>query len=104
MDIYYLTAWASDKKYGKALNSHIKHLPDDSWIVVMDGDTCFLTEDYGTIIEEAIEDNPAATLMTCRTNRSYNQQFLKEENIVEGIIGKRHILSIAMPIGFDIRI
>ena len=80
--VYYLTAWSSTKNYGEALNDHIQHLPDDSWIVVMDGDTCFLTDDYGDIIQEAIKDKPNATLMSCRTNRGYGQQMSEEKDIV----------------------
>lgn len=80
-NIFYLTAWASDKLYGKALNNHIRHLPDDSWIVVIDGDTCFLTDNYGKIIEQAIKDNPDVDLMTCRTNRAWGQGFDPQTNI-----------------------
>lgn len=72
-----------NKLYGKALNDHIKHLPDDSWIVVMDGDACFLTDDYGKVIEQAINDNPDADLMTCKTNRAWGQGFENETDIVK---------------------
>lgn len=81
-NIFYLTAWATDKLYGKALNDHIQHLPDDSWIVVIDGDTCFLSDNYGNVIEQAIKDNPDAALMTCKTNRAWGQGFDKGGDIV----------------------
>lgn len=74
-DIYHIGAYATDKHYGRALNKHIALLPDDSWIVLRDGDTMYLTHDWGEIIEQAIIDNPTAPLMTCRTNRAYGQGF-----------------------------
>jgi hypothetical protein len=82
-DIFYIQAYATDKHYGRALNKHIELLPDDCWIVVTDGDTCFLSPDYGQIIAQAVQDHPEASLMTCRTNRAYGQGYNPDPDMIE---------------------
>ena len=37
--IHYITPGRSDLNYGKSINDHIKHLPNDAWIVLRDIDT-----------------------------------------------------------------
>ena len=45
-------------------------LPNDNdWGVLMDGDTMFLTFDWGHAIEEVIKKIPNAGIITCYTNR-----------------------------------
>lgn len=73
--IFHISAYATDKYYGRALNEHIQCLPDDAWIALRDGDVMYLNHDWGEIIEQAVIDNPGAPLMTCRTNRAYGQGF-----------------------------
>ena len=80
--IYYFTPFAPDKLYGRAINEHIKHLPDDSWICVRDGDTMFLTSDYGHIIQQAIIDNPGCDLFSCSTNRAFGQKMSNDPNVL----------------------
>lgn len=86
--IYYFKPYSLDKNLGKAYNDHCKIVPsDDDWIVMMDGDTCFLTSDYGHIIQKVIESNPEIGLFTCYTNRignleqCYNGHISEESDI-----------------------
>ncbi len=39
IDVHYITPARSDKKYGKAINDIVKHLPDSDWICLRDIDT-----------------------------------------------------------------
>jgi GT2 family glycosyltransferase len=54
--IFDITAFRSDKNIGKAYNERIKHLPNDSWIILRDADAMYLTPDYGNVIERIIID------------------------------------------------
>lgn len=75
MKIFYITPYTSERNrhgfpnIGGAINSTIQHLPDDAYICVRDGDTMFLTSDWGTQIEQIIEANQDYDLITCMTNR-----------------------------------
>lgn len=80
--IYYITPFANDKRYGKALNDHIKLLPDDSYVCVRDLDTLvFSGTNLEQILMQAVKDNPETDLFTCATNRAWNYQLLRETNI-----------------------
>lgn len=39
IDVHYITPARSDKKYGKAINQLVEHLPDSDWICLRDIDT-----------------------------------------------------------------
>jgi GT2 family glycosyltransferase len=74
--IHYLTPYSVNGNLGKAYNAAAKLIvnPED-WIVFLDGDTCFLTADYGKIILEnlAIHGKDCG-LISCLTNRVGNKE------------------------------
>jgi len=68
--IYFFTPWSYCNNYGKTLNHYMELLPSDNdWAVIRDGDTMFLTEDWGNHIYEIIEKVPDAGIITCYSNR-----------------------------------
>lgn len=69
MKIHYITPYSTEGNIGKAYNEAISDLPDDCYICLRDGDTMFLTPDWGNQIEAIIRDNPHYDVITCRTNR-----------------------------------
>lgn len=69
MKIRYITPFATDKNIGKEYNAVIDELPDDCYVVLRDGDTLFLTSEWGKQIENIIKDNPNFDVITCKTNR-----------------------------------
>lgn len=69
MKIRYITPFSTEKNIGKAYNEAIQELPDDCYVVLRDGDTMFLTPDWGNQIDRIIADNPEYSVITCMTNR-----------------------------------
>lgn len=73
MKFHIIKPWAYDKNFGRSINQAIEqlHLPDDSkdWILLMDGDACFLTPDWGNQIQNIIETADGYDLIGCSTNR-----------------------------------
>lgn len=70
MKIHYITPFAVDKNIGREYNERIEELPDDCWIVLRDGDTLFLTPEWGRQIEAIVERNKDSfQLISCVTNR-----------------------------------
>lgn len=69
--IWYSNPWSNTKNIGGAINefcSLIKN-PND-WIVIQDGDICYLTSDWGKRIEDAIrKEGHKFGLLGCYTNR-----------------------------------
>jgi GT2 family glycosyltransferase len=66
--IYDIIPYSTEKNLGKAYNDAIAALPDDAHICLRDGDTCWLTPDYGVHLAEYVRLHPNAVL-TCWTNR-----------------------------------
>lgn len=60
--------WSGSKNLGAEYNRLISALPDDAHICLRDGDTCWLTHDYGVHLAEYVRLYPDAVL-TCWTNR-----------------------------------
>lgn len=60
--------FTGQKNLGRAYNEAMAQAPDDSHVILRDGDTCWLTPDYGIHIAEYIRLYPDAVL-TCWTNR-----------------------------------
>jgi len=70
MSIFYFVPYSLEKNIGKAYNQYMSLLPNDNdWGVLMDGDTMFLTFDWGHAISEVINKLPDAGIITCYTNR-----------------------------------
>jgi len=66
--IYDIIPYSTDKNLGKAYNDAMALLPDDAHACFRDGDTCWLTPDYGVHLAEYVRLYPNAVL-TCWTNR-----------------------------------
>lgn len=69
MIIHYITPFSTAKNIGAEYNARISELPDDCFICLRDGDTMFLTPDWGSHIAKIITANPEYDLITCMTNR-----------------------------------
>lgn len=79
--------WSSVKNIGKANNEAIAELPDDCWVVLTDGDSCWVLPDWGAKIEKVTQDyGDKYDLIGCVTNRlgglhqCYNNEFDTEVN------------------------
>jgi hypothetical protein len=68
MSIYHITPYSNSKDIGAEYNHYMSILPDDGVAVIRDGDTMFLTPDWGSIIAGYVDRNPGV-VMVCRTNR-----------------------------------
>lgn len=66
--IYYSTPYLNGD-IGKGINEFVDLLPDDSWVVIRDSDTLFMTPSQQAQIESIVNDNPDFDLIGCRTNR-----------------------------------
>lgn len=66
--IYYFKPFSLTKNLGECYNQYMALIGDDDTAVLLDGDTCFLTPDYGMVIAEYAAKYPNAVL-TCWTNR-----------------------------------
>lgn len=71
MKIWYSNPYSTEKNIGKAYNDFCEIVPnDEDWIVLQDGDICFLTSKWGRQIEETIKlYGNHFDLITCQTNR-----------------------------------
>lgn len=75
MKIRYITPFSTERSkqgypnIGKAYNEAISELPDDCYVCLRDGDTMFLTSDWGQQIHDIIEANQEYDLIGCMTNR-----------------------------------
>lgn len=69
--IHYITPYATDGNIGREYNAHIALIPDDDWICIRDGDTCFTTPDskWGQQIADIIRKHSDYALIGCMTNR-----------------------------------
>lgn len=68
--IYYSIPWHSQRNIGSYYNEFMKLLPDSNdYGCFMDGDACFTTSDFGSIIESHVANKPDVGLWTCLTNR-----------------------------------
>jgi len=66
--IYYFSPYSTTKNLGEAYNQHMQLIGDDDTAVLTDGDTAWLTPDYGMVIAEYVKQYPDVVL-TCWTNR-----------------------------------
>lgn len=64
--IYHITPFMKGN-IGGGLNRTIECLPDDCWVCVRDGDTMFLTHDWGERVEALV--TTGYDLIGCLTNR-----------------------------------
>jgi GT2 family glycosyltransferase len=74
--IQYFTSFDINKNIGKAYNESMSLLPhDNDWGCLIDGDTMFLTPNYGNQISDIIKnyENNNIGILTCLTNRTGNR-------------------------------
>lgn len=68
--VWYSTPFSTEKNIGKALNEFCENIPDKDWICLMDGDSMFLTPEWGLQIKETIKRHGNEfDLIGCVTNR-----------------------------------
>lgn len=87
MHIYYGIPYSLERNLGAEYNRYMKLLPnDDDWMVLNDGDTMFLTFDFGHHIAEVIKKLPDAGIITCKTNRIRQKLQQFKENSPDVIV------------------
>lgn len=69
--VWYLTPFATDGNIGKEYNTQIELIPENDWICIRDGDTCFTTPEsqWGKQIADIIRKHSDYALIGCMTNR-----------------------------------
>lgn len=70
--LHIITPWSQTRDFGKSINEAIEQLnpKSEDWILLRDGDSCFLTSDWGNLIHSAIEKHGHEyDLIGCLTNR-----------------------------------
>lgn len=69
--IHIISPWSSEKNFGKAINDAIERLNPDAndWVLLKDGDSCFLTPDWGNQLETIVANAGDYDLIGCLTNR-----------------------------------
>ena len=63
-----IVPYSTEKNLGKAYNEAMALLPEGSHACFRDGDTCWLTPDYGQHLAEYVRLYPNA-ILTCWANR-----------------------------------
>lgn len=92
MTIHFITPFSTTKNIGGEYNSRISELPDDSWICLRDGDTMFLTHDWGNIIEQTIKEyGDKFQLFGCMTNRCNREHQLFGGRLNDNMDIRNHV-------------
>jgi GT2 family glycosyltransferase len=68
MAVFDIIPYSLEKNLGKAYNDAMALIPDGDHVCFRDGDTCWLTPDYGVHLAEYVRLYPYA-ILTCWTNR-----------------------------------
>lgn len=77
--------YSTEKNLGKAYNESMALVGDNDHICFRDGDTCWLTPDYGVHLSEYVRLYPNA-ILTCWTNRineKAEQQYPHHRNVTD---------------------
>lgn len=82
-----ITPYSTKKNLGKAYNEVMSLAPDNSHVCLRDGDTCWLTPDYGVHIAEYVRLYPNAVL-TCWTNRIHEKAEQQAIHEVTAYVGE----------------
>jgi GT2 family glycosyltransferase len=68
--IYYSTPYNLNKNLGSEYNHYMSLIKRDrDWMCFVDGDTMFLTPDFGKQIHDIVTKYPETGMFTCMTNR-----------------------------------
>lgn len=92
MDIRYILAYSIDKNFGGAINQAVQDIQnDDAWVVLLDGDSMFLTPDYGVRIHDALAlEGDKYGLLGCYTNRLNGLHQLHNHRISDDFDVRNH--------------
>ena len=100
MRIVHLTPYATDGNIGREYNYECSRVEDpEDWIVIRDGDTMFLTPDWGNIIEDTIKKHgDTYGLFGAVTNRiaSYHQRVTHKDMFNEMAMDKHHAEAVVL--------
>lgn len=90
--IWYSNPWSSDRNFGKAINDFCRLVQDpNDWIVIQDGDICYLTSDWGARIEAALKlDGHKFGLIGCKTNRIREREHCHNSKMSDNPDMKHH--------------
>lgn len=95
MKVHIRTPYSVERNLGKAYNNEMALIPDGDSACFIDGDSMFLTSNFGTILHEYANNNPKAVL-TCWINRIHplasGQLFPLQDNSVETAIKAAEII------------
>lgn len=95
MKFHIIKPYSQTKNYGLSINQAIEqlHLPEDSedFVLLMDGDACFLTPDWGHQIQSIIENAYDYDLIGCVTNRLREPHQLVKGMFDEMDLKRHHI-------------
>ena len=98
MTIHYATPFSIEKNIGKAYNEYMETIPDGDWVCIRDGDSLFMTPDWGKQIADIIERHGNDfKLISCTTNRLrgkhqlYQNTFSEEPNISKHVQIANHL-------------
>jgi hypothetical protein len=67
--VYHITPFSPGSIFGTTINNYIEMLPEDAWICLRDGDTMFLTSEWGAQINRIAKTCGHFDLIGCMTNR-----------------------------------
>ena len=90
--------FTGEKNLGKAYNDTMRLLGDNDHACFRDGDTCWLTPDYGVHLAEYVRLYPNA-ILTCWTNR-INE---KAEQQAQGINRENDLMRFHIKIAIDLQ-
>lgn len=92
MKIWYSNPYNIQKKIGEALNDFCRIVPNnEDWIILQDGDICYLTPDWGNLIHESLKlEGDNYGLIGCYTNRLRGVHQLNEMKISNNHDMKHH--------------
>lgn len=85
MRVFIRTPYSVEKNLGKAYNEEMAMIPDGDAACFIDGDVCFLTHDYGQILNDYANAHPDAVLI-CQTNRIHELAKYQNANMPEADI------------------
>ena len=91
MKVHHITPGASDKNFGKAINTLIEFLPDDDWICLRDIDTMPLHHRVFFKQCEEIAERGDYDLVSCMTNRQGVKYQLHDGELSENFDVKHHV-------------
>ena len=88
--IYYFKPYSTSQNLGEEYNRYMELLKDDDWACLMDGDTQFLTSDFGDQISCVVNENPDVGMFTFLTNRCNSLELCYNNEMSDNFDIKHH--------------